>query len=159
MDTIYEMIIQRVQHLLDRADGPLHFRLVIMPTVVSLLAIRAGLRDARQGRSTFMWTILTNPAKRLQFFRSAVRDIGRIFIVAVVLDTVYQLFVLRMFYVGEMLIVAVTCAIVPYVVIRGPVTLLMYRFYKNQTAEVDKSAANIKEDADGLPEKKDERVL
>lgn len=159
MDTLYEMITQGVQHLYDRADGPLHFRLVIMPTVVSLLAIRAGLRDARQGRSTFMWTVLTNPAKRPQFFRSAVKDIGRIFIVAVVLDTVYQLLVLRMFYVGEMLVVAVTCAIVPYIVIRGPVTLLTYRFYKNQTAAADKSAANIKEDTDELSEKKEDRVL
>jgi hypothetical protein len=45
-----------------------------------------------------------------------------VFVVACVLDTIYQILVLRGFYPGEMLIVAVVCALVPYFVIRGPVT-------------------------------------
>jgi hypothetical protein len=68
----------------------LHFRLVIMPTVVAILAIRAGLKDAREGRPAFLWAILTNPAERRELFRSALKDVGKIFTVAVVLDTAYQ---------------------------------------------------------------------
>ena len=43
---------------------------------------------------------------------------------AIVLDTAYQLMVLRAFYVVQALIVAVACAIVPYVLFRGPTTRL-----------------------------------
>ena len=58
MDTIFEMLITRGQHLLDRLDGSLHFRMIVMPIVVSVLAIRAGLRDARERKPVFLSTIL-----------------------------------------------------------------------------------------------------
>ncbi len=41
-----------------------------------------------------------------------------------VLDTVYQITVLRAFYVVQALIVAVACAILPYLLFRGPTTRL-----------------------------------
>jgi hypothetical protein len=105
---------------------------MIMPTVVTILAIRAGLRDAREGQPTFVWALLTMPAQRRRRFRSGVKDVGRIFAVACVLDTIYQLFVLREFHIGQLLIVAVACAVVPYVCFRGPVTLLASLFYRNR---------------------------
>ena len=49
MDTIVEMLSRAVEQLIGRASGPLHFRLFIMPIVVTVLGIRAGLRDAREG--------------------------------------------------------------------------------------------------------------
>jgi hypothetical protein len=152
MDTILEMLNRGVEQLLGRASGPLHFRLLIMPTVVTILAIRAGMKDAREGQPAFLWAILTNPAERRRLFRSAVKDIGRIFIVAIVLDTIYQIIVLRAFYPVQLLIVAVMCAIVPYVLIRGPVTRLTRCLYKDQAGPVNKPAANIKGEAQGSPE-------
>jgi hypothetical protein len=50
MDAVLESLTRGVEQLLGRASGPLQFRLVVMPTVVTLLAIRAGLRDARDGK-------------------------------------------------------------------------------------------------------------
>ena len=44
---------------------------------------------------------------------------------AIVLDTAYQLMVLRAFFVVQALIVAVACAIVPYILFRGTTTLLV----------------------------------
>lgn len=132
MDTIIEMLTTRGQHLVERFDGPLHFRLIVMPIVVSILAIRAGFRDAREGQPTFLSAIISNPTERQRALRSAIADIGKVFCVALVLDTIYQLTVLRSFYLGELLLVAVACAIVPYLVIRGPVTLLTRRIYRNQ---------------------------
>lgn len=132
MDTIVEMLTTRAGHLVDRLSGPLNFRLMVMPLVVSTLAIRAGLRDAREGQPLFLWTILTNPGERPRLLRSALKDIGRIFIMALVLDTTYQFMVLRAFYVGELLLVALVSAIVPYLVLRGPVTLLTRGFFKDR---------------------------
>jgi hypothetical protein len=132
LEVIPEMLSRAVEQLLGRASGPLHFRLVMMPTVVTVLAIRAGLRDAREGEPAFLWAILTSPTERRRLVSSALKDIGRIFIVAIVLDTAYQLVVLRAFYVVQLFIVAVACAIVPYVLIRGPVTRLTRFVYKGR---------------------------
>ena len=132
MDAILKMLSRGIEQLLGRESGPLHFRLLMMPTVVTFLAIRAGLRDAREGQPAFLWAIITSPAQRQRLVRSAMKDVGRIFLVALVLDTVYQVFVLRAFHVIQLLFVAVTCAIVPYVLIRGPVTRLARLFHRKR---------------------------
>ena len=120
MDTILEMISRGVEQLLGRASGPLQFRLIVMPTVVTLLAIRAGLRDARAGQPAFLWGLISKSKSPARAYSRGLEGRPRIFIVALVLDTVYQLIVLRAFYVVQALIVAVVCAIVPYVLFRGP---------------------------------------
>jgi len=125
METILHLISRGVDELLGRFSGPLNFRLFVMPTVVTILAIRADFRDAREGRPAPLGAFITNPTERARLFRSALKDIGRIFIVAVTLDTTYQLWVLKSFHIGQLLIVAVVCAILPYVLVRGPVTRLI----------------------------------
>ena len=127
MDAVLEFLSRGIEQLLGRAGGPLHLRLVILPTVVSLLAIRAGLRDARAGEPAFLWALLTRRTERRRLLLSAVKDVGRVFIGALVIDTIYQALVLRSFYPVQALIVAVACAIVPYALIRGPVTRLARR--------------------------------
>ncbi len=47
------------------------------------------------------------------------KDLGKLFLVAVVLDVIYQIIVLRGVYAGQLLIVAATLAVVPYLVVRG----------------------------------------
>ena len=124
MDAIQEMISRGVEQLLGRTVGPLQFRFLVMPTVVTILAILAGLRDARTGEPAFLWGILRDPSHRRQRLRSAAKDITRIFLVAIALDTTYQVMVLRAFYPLQTLIVAVACAIVPYILFRDPATHL-----------------------------------
>jgi len=136
MNAILQLISRGVDELLGRASGPLHFRLFMMPTVVTILAIRADLRDAREGRPALLGAFITNPAERRRLFCSALIDIGRVFIVAVVLDTTYQLFVLRSIHVIQLLIVAVGCAIVPYVLVRGPITRLARLLYQKKAPPI-----------------------
>jgi hypothetical protein len=124
VDAIREILSRGVEQLLGRASGPLHFRLVIQPIVATILAVRAGLKDAREGQPAFLWTALTNPAERKRLASSGWKDIGKVFILAIVLDTVYQVLVLRGFHVVQTLIVAVGVALLPYVLLRGPVTRL-----------------------------------
>jgi hypothetical protein len=125
MDTILDILFNRAEHLFARAGGPLNFRLLVMPTVVTILAILADRRDAREGRPAVLGAFFTDPVERRRLFRSAIKDVGRVFIVAIVLDTAYQLWVFRWVYPGEVLIVAVVCAIVPYVLVRGPIIRLL----------------------------------
>jgi hypothetical protein len=134
MDTLLEMLARRGEHLLGRASGPLNFRLVIMPLVVTILAIRTHLRDVREGRPMFLCAFLTSPTERRRLLRSGLKDFGKVFIVACVLDTTYQILVLRSFYPGEVLVVAVMCAIVPYILIRGPVMRIAHLLHRKWAA-------------------------
>lgn len=79
MDTILEMLARRGEHLLGRLSGPLNFRLLIMPLVVTGLAIRAHLRDVREDRPTAAWAFFKDPTKRPRLFRSALKDVGKVF--------------------------------------------------------------------------------
>ena len=143
MDTILQLISRGFDELLGRFSGPLNFRLVVMPTVVTILAIRADLRDARENRPGLLGAFFIDPIERRRLFRSAVKDIGRIFLVAVVLDTAYQLVVLRAFHIGQALIVAVVCAVVPYVLVRGPITRLVRRMFHHKSESTKVSGASV----------------
>jgi hypothetical protein len=116
-----EMLSGAIEQLLGRASGPLHLRLVIMPIVATILAIRAGLKDARTGQPAFLWAVVTSPAERRRLLHSGWKDIGRMLIIALVIDAVYQVMMFRAFHVVQALIVAVVLAMVPYVLIRGPI--------------------------------------
>jgi hypothetical protein len=115
-------ILARVwQNLYARLNGPMNLRLIIQPVVATTLAIRAGLRDARQNRPAFFWAVLWNAAHRHELLRQGWKDVGKVFVLATILDVVYQLIVHRAVYSLELLITAVTLAIVPYVLVRGPI--------------------------------------
>jgi len=131
MDLFNEDVSHAVGQLLGRASGPLHFRLVIQPILATVLAIRAGVKDAREGQPPFFWTILTNPAERKRLLTSGWKDIGKIFIVAIVLDAAYQLIVLRGIYPLQTLIVAVVVALLPYILFRGVVTRITRRRFQS----------------------------
>jgi hypothetical protein len=110
------------QNLGARLTGPMNLRLIIQPTVAIILAIRAGLRDARQDRPAFFWGVLRNPAHRRELLREGWKDVGKVFLLATILDVVYQLIVQKGVYILETLITGVTLAIVPYVLLRGPIS-------------------------------------
>jgi len=122
----------------------MHLRLVIQPTVATILAIRAGLRDARQGRPAFFWTLLKSSSERKTLIRSGWKDISKVFILAMLLDAIYQLIALHAFYPVQTLIVAIVVAVIPYTVLRGPVTRLTRCFYrKEKSGPADDKQDNI----------------
>jgi hypothetical protein len=114
---------------------------MITPAVALIFAIRAGLRDAREGHPPFLWEVLTKPAERQRLRRSWWKDIGKMVIVALITDAVYQLYVLRAFYVFQALILIVVLAMGPYALVRGITTRLTRRFYKQAAGSTGLSAA------------------
>jgi hypothetical protein len=107
-----------------RISGPLDFRVVLQPAMAAFFAIRSGLADARAGRPPYFWALLSDRADRTALVENGWKSIGRVFILAVALDVIYQLFVLHFVYPGEAIAVAFLLAIVPYLVLRGLVTRL-----------------------------------
>ncbi|MGB7097878.1 MAG: hypothetical protein WBD95_03810 [Xanthobacteraceae bacterium] len=123
--TIPEYFARIWEMLVGRADGPLTLRLIFQPTVAVIFAIRAGLKDAREGRTPYLWSLFTDPAHRSDLLREGWKDIGKVFIIAVVLDVIYALIVHRWIFPGQALLVGTVLAIVPYLLIRGPVNRIM----------------------------------
>ena len=118
MDHMWERVGSQ---LIARVSGPMKFRLVLQPCMAAFFAIRAGLEDAKAGKPPWFWELVSNPPQRRDMVKEAWKRIGKVFILAVVLDVLYQLIVLHFVYPGEALIVAFILAIVPYVILRGPV--------------------------------------
>ncbi len=111
-----------------RDDGPMSFRLVVQPLVSSLLAIRSGLRDAREGQPPFLWAALFHRGQRRALLRHGWKDVGRVFLVTIVLDVIYQLICFRWVYPLQVVIVAIVLAFVPYLVLRGITNRIARRF-------------------------------
>jgi hypothetical protein len=120
-----EDLLARIwENLGGRIGGPLSFRLILQPVVATVLAVRAGLQDARTGRPAYFWTILTSPADRRDLLREGWKAVAKVFVLAVIIDVVYQVIVFRWVYPVELLLVAFLLACVPYLLIRGPVNRL-----------------------------------
>ena len=108
--------------LLDRVSGPMKFRLVLQPAMAAFFAIRSGLADARAGKAPYFWALIWDRGQREAMLKDGWKSVGRVFILALVLDVVYQIIVLRFVYPGEAVIVAFVLAIVPYLIVRGLTT-------------------------------------
>ena len=107
-------------NLIGRIGGPMTFRLVLQPSVAIFFAIRGGISDAREGREPHGWAILTDSTKRMELLRESWQDVAKVFLAAVI-DLIYQVMELRWFYPEEALIVATCLALLPYLLLRGPV--------------------------------------
>jgi hypothetical protein len=114
--------IRIASQLIARVSGPMKFRLVLQPAMAAFFAIRAGLADAKLGKPPYFWGLLSHPAQREAMLKDGWKSVGRVFILALVLDAVYQIIVLHFVYPGEMFFVAFILAIVPYLILRGLVT-------------------------------------
>ena len=126
-----EEIFARIwENLSDRVSGPMWFRTIMQPAVAVFFAARDGLNDARLGRPPYFWKILTNHrGHRRELIRDGWTSIAKVFIMAMLIDTVYQFIVQRWIYPLEIVIVAIILAVVPYILVRGPLNRIFSRFF------------------------------
>jgi hypothetical protein len=138
MTTLKDLLIEVWRMLIGRVSGPMSFRLVMQPLVATFFALRAGLKDARERRPAYLWSMCFHAGKRSDLFHEGRRDVGMVFLVAVVLDVVYQIIEFGWVYPGQAVIVATILAIVPYVLLRGPFNRLASRRVNSGKAELVK---------------------
>lgn len=106
-------------HLVGRVDGPMSFRVYLQPLMATAFAIRDGRRDAREGRAPYGWALLSDPQQRPGLLRDGWKGISKVFVVAYVLDLVYQHIVLGGWHPGQAFATAIILALVPYSLLRG----------------------------------------
>lgn len=123
-----EDVFTRVwEDLTGRESGPLKFRFILQPLMAAGFGIHDGLKDVRKGRPAYFWALFTDPVHRRTMLRDGWKSIAKIFILVTILDAIYQVIVFHRFYPGEALIVANALAIIPYLLLGGPVNRLMQR--------------------------------
>jgi len=79
-----------------------------------------------------LWATFSNPAHRRGLLQEGWKAVSKVLVIALVLDSVYQYIVFHWFYQVEALIVALTLAILPYVLIRGPLNRTARRWLKTK---------------------------
>jgi hypothetical protein len=122
-----DVVLRFVENLNDRLSGPMRLRVLLQPLMACFFAVRSGLGDARSGNPPYFWALFTQPAHRSEMLRDGWKSVGKVFVMALVLDVVYQVVVLHFVYPLEAIWVALLLAIVPYLVLRGLVNRLWSR--------------------------------
>jgi hypothetical protein len=129
-------VIHRIwTDLLDRPGGPMTFRFILQPTMATIAAVIDGIRDARLGRSPYFWTIVRDPQRRVRRLREGFISTARIILLGIGMDAIYQYKVLKTFYPDEAVIIALTLAVVPYLIIRGPVARIARRWRSSPASQ------------------------
>lgn len=123
-----ELFTRIYENMIDRVSGPMHFRVFLQPIMASIFAILAGLKDAKAGQPAYLWGIFTHPDQRAEMLKDGWKGVGKVFVLAAVLDIVYQLIVQRWVYPLEVLITSILLAIVPYIILRGLVNRIARKF-------------------------------
>ena len=109
------------EQLMSRPAGPMKFRFILQPAMAIFFGVRHGLKDYHEGMPPYFLALFVDPAYRWQLLRDGWKSIRNVFVLALVLDCVYQIIVLRWIYPLEALAVAIVLAIIPYLLVRGPV--------------------------------------
>jgi hypothetical protein len=126
--TITDLFVRGWEQLVGRTSGPMKLRFILQPASAVFLAVRAGLKDAREGHPAYLWACFTDSCHRRELLQTGWRDARKVFVIAVLLDCLYQVFVLSEFHPIQALIVASALALVPYMILRGPVNRIIRRW-------------------------------
>ncbi|MCJ7500905.1 hypothetical protein MUP29_11690 [bacterium] len=116
-----ETLTRIVENLIGRIHGPLTFRLILQPLMATIYATLDGRRDAREGKPPYFWALFTDAEHRRDMLKEGWKSVSKVFILAILIDGIYQFMVFQWFYPGEALILALILAIVPYLLLRGPI--------------------------------------
>ena len=79
----------------------------------------------KAGKPPYFWALFSDPAHRAEMVKDGWKSVGKVFVLALVLDVVYQTVATAFVYPGEAIITALLLAIVPYLILRAAVTRLV----------------------------------
>jgi hypothetical protein len=85
-----------VDDMVARLHGPGRLRFILQPSFAIVLGARDGVKDARAGNPPFLWDLLSHSTNRSRLVRSAIASVRDLVAVAILLDCVAQLLILRM---------------------------------------------------------------
>ena len=135
-------ILARIwENMFERTQGPMNLRFFLQPAMAIFFAVRAGLRDAKLNRVRSLWRWATADTGRREIAKEGWKDYGKVFIIATILDIIYQLVVIygrkteTSFYPLESLLVAFLLSFIPYILVRGPLSRIVRMFVRKKPAQ------------------------
>lgn len=124
------------QDVMDRSHGPMTFRFFLQPTMATIAALHDGIGDARAGRRPYLHTILNDASARSGRVWEGLFSISRIILLGFAMDAIYQWRVLGTFYPGEAVAITLILAVIPYVILRGPIDrIARWYFARHQKSQ------------------------
>jgi hypothetical protein len=129
-----DVLTRFLTDMVGRLTGPMTPRLFLQPAVAIFFAVRDGIHDAKDGRPPHLLRVLTGPPEARRRRRLETRKaVLKVFIMAIVLDLVYQVIVFRRIYPVEAFVTAIILALLPYLILRGLVNRAVRPWVKPQT--------------------------
>lgn len=116
-----DLLTRFVTDLAGRATGPFAMRFMLQPLMAMFYAYRDGSHDAHAGRPPYLWTMCTNPLERGTLLREGLKSMSRVIVFGLVIDVLYQVIVFGSIRPLELIVIVITLAFVPYLLVRGPV--------------------------------------
>ena len=113
-----------------RLDGPFSLRFFLQPAMAIMFAVKDGLKDGRTGQDHYLWSLLFRPGQRRERIASAWASIGKVSIMAFVLDSLFQWVAMGQIKLTASLLMALFLCVIPYSLLRGPVSRLTERRQK-----------------------------
>lgn len=130
-----EIIARGWEHFIERSGGIISLRFLIQPAISAILGVRAGLNDAREGRPAFFWALVRERQLLKKRIGQISKDVRNVLILATVLDVIYQLIEFKAIYLLELVFTSLVLAVIPYLLIRGPVNrIATWLKYKKQVS-------------------------
>lgn len=100
--------------IFERFGAPMQFRIFLQPTMALIAAIPDGLRDAREGHASFAWTARGDTTLQRGRLREGLYATGRIMLLGLSMDLIYQYRFNDEFYPAEAVLFAIVLAVLPY---------------------------------------------
>lgn len=126
MDSFIDLLRTFGAEIIARPEGPFAFRFILQPLMSLLMATRDGIKDARTGRTPYLWHIAsTDPQSRRAALLEGLKSTGRILLLGVLIDGAYQYKVMGgLVRPLEALSIAFVLGFLPYLLFRGPIARL-----------------------------------
>jgi hypothetical protein len=102
-----------------RWDAPMHFRMLVQPTVATFLGMRDGRTDARLGLPPFLLGLIEVPGTRGSRLRTAFHSIWKLLTMAMLMDAIVQVTYLNSLSVLGVIITGSVLGAIPYALARG----------------------------------------
>jgi hypothetical protein len=103
----------------NRLAGPGRFRFILQPAIAAAIGIRAGLADARAGKTPYLRALLLGDERRGELVLVAARSIANLLLMGILLDAVCQWLILGVSYPGAALVVGPVLIVIPYALARA----------------------------------------
>jgi hypothetical protein len=128
-------LIEFWENLMARTSGPLQLRFYFSPAICIIYAARAAIRDAKKHLPPYLFRMLATSKQRKAIAMEGWKDIGKVFMLAVVIDIAYQFVMIFAFdttvkfNLPESFIVSLFLTILPYILVRGPLNRIIGKYY------------------------------